>query len=76
MPAAEAWDLYGGRCDEEPHLAKLCSSVLHFLSVCRVEGGWGREGATMRGKDSERENVKENVRELRGILTHYGCVEG
>lgn len=46
------------------------------LCVCRVEGGWGGEGATMRGKDSERENVKENVRELRGILTHYGCVEG
>lgn len=61
MPAAGTWDLYGGRRDGEPHLAKLCPSV--YLYVCVMRGG-------------KREFESERVRELRGIATHYGCVEG
>ena len=42
MPAAETWDLLGGRCDGEPHLGKLRLSV--HLCQCMCECVWERGG--------------------------------
>lgn len=50
VPAAEAWDLYGGKHDGEPSFVR-CASVSACVRACEI--GW----------KSVAENVRASVRE-------------